>query len=108
MSRFISSSGETHPFDRSHVEKIERQERAETRRRQSGKNRDGMEEALVENAENDINHQDGHHEQHAKSRQRRLKSLRIALKRGRGCRRQSMPRQIIDFVDGVSDRCARL
>src|ERR1700692_2636101 len=90
------------------MEKVQRQKRSKARGRQSGQNRNRMQEALIENAENDVNHKDGHREQNAKTRKRRLKSLRVALESRCGRRRKSSPRQIIDFGDRVSNRCAGL
>ena len=42
------------------VEEHERKQRTENRRRQAGKNGNGMNEALVQNTEHDINYKDCH------------------------------------------------
>ena len=69
---------------------------------------DRVQEALIENAENNVDHKDGHREQHAKTCKRRLKGLRVALESRCGRRRKSLSGQIIDFGDRVSNRCAGL
>ncbi len=65
-----------------------------------------MQEALIEYSENDVDHQDGHHQQHAQAAQRRLKRLRISLKGCGGGGRKGLPRQAVDFIYGVSNRGA--
>src|SRR5579862_3436881 len=65
-----------------------------------------MQKALIEDAENDVDHQDGHREKHAEARKRGLERLRVALECRRGGRRKSLPREIVDFGDRVPNRCA--
>ncbi len=61
------------------VEQQQRQQRAEHRRRQAGKNRDGVNEALVQNAQHDVDHQNRHDQQDRQVLERVLKFLHRAL-----------------------------
>ena len=45
------------------TEQHERQQRAKACRWQAGQNRDGMDEALIQNSKNDVDDDDGHDEQ---------------------------------------------
>ena len=90
------------------MEEIQRQKRAKTSGGQSRENRDWMDETLIQNAKDDVNNQNGHHQQHGQPGKRRLKRLRIPLKGRRGRCRQSVSGQVVDLVDGVADRCASL
>src|ERR1700692_4580028 len=90
------------------MEKIQRKKRSEARGWKSRQNRDRMQETFVENAENDVDHKNGHGEQDAKTRKRRLKSLRVALESRRGRRSKSLPRRVVYFADRVTDGCAGL
>jgi hypothetical protein len=45
------------------MEDQQREQRAEDRRGQAGENRDGVNEALIQHAQHDIDHQDGHDQQ---------------------------------------------
>ena len=62
------------------MENLQREQRAECRGRQPGKNRDRMNEALVQNSQHDVNHQDSHQQQQAESGERSLKRFRGSLK----------------------------
>ena len=55
------------------------EKRAKTRGRQTGQNRDRMNEAFVENAENKVNHEHGNNQQDAKTAKRALESRRGSL-----------------------------
>jgi hypothetical protein len=64
------------------VEDQEGEERAHSRRGQSRENGQRVDEALVEDAQDEIDHEDGGEEQHAQALDRGLESLRRALERG--------------------------
>ena len=65
------------------AEHDQRQQRAEHRGRQARKNRQRMDEALVEDAEHEIDHEDREQQQHAHALHGILERLRGALERGR-------------------------
>ena len=56
---------------------IKRQQSAHARRRQSGKNRDGVDIALVENAKHDIDSDNGGENQHRFVGKRSLKACAV-------------------------------
>ena len=64
------------------LEHVKRDQRAERRRRQAGEDGQRVDEALVEDAENDVNDEDGNHQQHAEALQRGFKGLCCALQAG--------------------------
>ena len=47
------------------MEEHQRQQRAEARRGQPRQNRQGVDEAFIENPQHDVDDQDGHHQQDA-------------------------------------------
>ena len=57
----------------------QREQRAEHRRRQSRKNRDGMDEALVQDAQHDVDYQDGYDQQDRQPLEGLLEFLHRAL-----------------------------
>ena len=67
------------------VEEHQRQQRADAGRGQRGKNRDGVDVALVEHAEHDVNGDERGQDQHRLVGQRGLKGLRRALEAAPGC-----------------------
>ena len=58
---------------------LEREQRADAGRRQRRENRQRVDEALVEDAEDQVDHDDRRQDQHRHVRQRGLERLRIAL-----------------------------
>src|SRR5512143_1188110 len=72
------------------TEDQERQERTHPRGRKTGEYGKGMDEAFVENAENDIDNENGHDEQEKQSLRRRLEGLRRTLKTRRYRRRKRL------------------
>jgi hypothetical protein len=60
----------------------QRQQRAEARRGQPRKDRQGVDETLVENAEHQVDHQNRHQQQDAQALLRRLEGLCGALQAG--------------------------
>ncbi len=85
-----------------HVTEIERQQRADTGRRQGRQNGERMDEALVEDAENDVDHDQRGRDQGRLARQRRLERLGIALER------PDDPGGQVDLARGLADRIDRL
>ena len=71
----------------------QRDQRAETGGRQAGQDRQRMDEALVQDAEHEVDHEDREHEQDAHAAQRRLERLRGALERADERRRQAASRR---------------
>ena len=90
------------------VEDQQRGQRAQPGRGQAGKNRDGMDEALVQNAQHHVDHQDRHREQDAHALQRRLKRRGHALEAGADVVRQGLARHLLHAVHGLAQRDARL
>ncbi len=62
-----------------HVEQIQRDQRAEAGRRQSGKNRERVNVAFIQNAEHDVHHQDRDDQQHPQVAERAFERLGRAL-----------------------------
>ena len=90
------------------MEDHQRQESAEPGERQRRENGQRMDEALVQDAEDHVDHGDGHEQQHAEALQRRLERLRRPLEGGGHARRQGDARGLLDFRDCVAERVARL
>ena len=78
--------------DRSIRNSQQRQQRADAGRRQAGDDRDRVDEALVEDAEQHIGGEDRRQHQHALPLQRFLEHLRRALEAGGDRGRQAVPR----------------
>ena len=57
----------------------QREQRAEAGRGQAGENRDRVDVALVQNAQHDVDHQDGDDQQHPQVAERTLERLGGAL-----------------------------
>ena len=75
------------PIDRDHAEievnRHQQQQRADAGRRQRRQDRDRMDRALVEHAEDDVDDDERRGDQERRARQRRLEGLRVALEAGR-------------------------
>ena len=69
-------------------EEHQRQQRAERRERQPGQDRERVDEALVQDAEHDVDHEDREDEQHEQSLLRAPEHLRVPEKRAGDRRRQ--------------------
>src|SRR5882762_2469724 len=65
-----------------------------------------MDEAFVENAEHQVDDQDGHYQQHPESAERRLERLRGSLEAGRDAIRQDRAREFFDFAESFAERNA--
>ena len=63
-----------------------------------------MDEAFVEDAENQVNHEDGHDQQNAESAERFLEGLRAALEAGDDRNRQRRIGQRLHLVHRLADR----
>jgi hypothetical protein len=63
-----------------------------------------MNEALVQNPENDVDHQHCHDQQHTQSSERRLERLRRSLKACGDRRRKIRARESFYFGDSVTQR----
>ena len=81
-------------------------QRAEARRRQAGQNDQRLREALIQNAEDDVDHDDRHDEHEAETLQRLLKRLRRALEFRGDRRRQCGPGGFLDGVHRIAERMA--
>ena len=91
-----------------HVEDQERQQRTQAGGGQTGKDGQGVHEALVENAENQIDHQDGDQQEDTQPLQGRLEGLRRSLQaRVQRYRQAQVPFQRLDAVDRLAERDAR-
>src|SRR6185437_3911227 len=91
-----------------HAEPHQCQQRAQSRGGQAGQNRDRVDEALIENAEHHVDHQDCRDQQHALTFERLLKDLRGALEAGRYRHREIHPAfELADFLDGLTERYTR-
>src|SRR5262245_17216910 len=85
----------------------ESEERADTRGWNRGKNSDGVNETLVENAENDVHGRQRSDDQYQHRGLRILKSLGGSLKSAvNGGRHAKFALQVLDFDDGVAERAA--
>ena len=87
-----------------HVKDGQRQQAAEGGGGQSRQNRDGVDEAFVEDAENQVNHEDGHDQQNAESAERFLEGLRAALEAGDDGNRQRRIGQRLHLGHRLADR----
>ena len=86
----------------------QRENRADSRRRQRRENRDWMDVALVENAENDIHRDDRRENQQRLVGQRRLEGLRRALERRLHAQRHSaFALRLFDGLGRLAQRHAR-
>ncbi len=85
----------------------QRQQRADARRGQRRKNRDGMNVAFIEHAQNDVHGHQRRQNQDRLVRKRRLESLRRSLesRMDAGGQTDFLLRQL-DGVDGLSQRNA--
>ncbi len=90
-----------------HAEKPEREQCAETRGRQAGKNGQRMDEAFVQNAQGQVNDHNGQEKQPAHTGQRILESLGRALEARDNGIRQDGRGNILDCGDGIGKRHAR-
>ena len=94
------------PIKRDHAEVLtaneEREQCADARRRQCGKNRERMNVAFIQNAQNDVDGHQRRQNQDRLVRERSLESLRGSLKGRLNTRRQS------DFVLGQVHRFHRV
>ena len=82
-------------------------QRAKSRRRQAGQNRQRMNETFVENSQNDVDDEDGHDEQGKEALQRRLVNLGRALKTaGDGCRQMHLGFKFLNLRDRRAERDA--
>ena len=89
------------------VKQHQREQRAKARRRQAGQNRQRMDEAFVENSQDDVNHQNGHDQQKSQPGQRRLKHRRRALEaRADGRGQVQFALQFVDFIHRRAERDA--
>src|SRR5690348_12283358 len=86
----------------------QRQQRANARRRQCRKNRYRVDEALIENAEHDIDGHDGCHDEQEFIEERRLEGERRALELRRDAGGKSgVALRLLDRVDSAAERIAR-
>src|SRR5579872_1302171 len=67
-----------------------------------------MDEALIQNSQHDVDHQDGHSQQHAQPAQRLLEGLRAALEAGGDGQGQRVRRQPRNLIHRVANGYARL
>src|ERR1700682_3407580 len=91
-----------------HPEQKQREQRADAGGRQARQDRDRVNEALIENAEHDIDHEDRRDDQERLARERILEHRRGALKAGRDA--QGQIRLLFDFLNlrhRVTERHAR-
>ena len=89
------------------VEQLQRQQRAEHRRRQPGKNRDGVDEALVQNSENDVNRQNRHDQQNRHPPEAALEFAHRALEADAdGGGHAHLAHRIVDRGGGFAQRQA--
>ena len=89
------------------VEEHQRNECAKTGGGQSGKNGQGMDEALIQDAQHQVDHQDGHHQQQSQTADGRFERLRRALKAGADGCRQHFPCCFAHCIDGIAQRDPR-
>ena len=88
---------------------MQRQQRAKRRRGQAGQDRDRMDEALIENAEHDVDDDDRRREQQALALQRLLEDLGVALVAAAYRDRElDIALELRDLVDSRAERVARL
>src|SRR5271155_4755195 len=88
-----------------HAEQHQGQQGAEPRRGQGGDDRDRVDRALVEHAEDDVDRDQGRQDQDWRATERALKRLRTALKTGGNRARQvELLRGLLDRGDRLADR----
>src|SRR5579871_2639057 len=88
-----------------HLEQQQRDKRADSGRRQRRKNRQRMDEALVEHAQDDVNRNQRQQNQHWLARQRRLEGLRRSLEAAVNRRRHSnVDASLFNRHSGVAQR----
>src|SRR5262249_10434932 len=85
-----------------HAAELQREERADAGRRQRRQNRQRVDVALVEDAEDEIDHDNRGEDQRRRARERGLERLRVALERGDHLRRHA------ELSGGLRDRVDRL
>ena len=90
------------------LEDQQRQQRAEAGRRQARQDDQRLREALVEDAEHEVDHDDGHQQDQAEAAQRILERLRRALEARRHRGRQRRGRGRLDLRHGIAEREAGL
>src|SRR5258708_11576341 len=89
------------------LDELDREERADASGRNRGEDGDGMNEALVEDAENDVNGGESSKNQHRLMGERILKSLRGALKGGvNGIGHAEFAASLFDVLDRGTERSA--
>src|SRR5262245_51628936 len=92
-----------------HVAELQRQQRADAGRRQRGENRQRMDEALVEYAEDDVDDDERRGDQRRFARERGLEGLRVALEGSDHRRRHAdLARGLGHRLDGFAQRHAGL
>src|SRR5262249_1157429 len=92
-----------------HMAELQRQQRADAGRRQRGQDRQRMDEALVEYAEDDVDDDERRGDQRRFARERGLERLRVALEGSDHRRRHAdLARGLRDRVDGFAERHAGL
>ena len=90
---------------RVHVEPFEREQRADAGRRQAGENRDRVDVALVEHAEQDVDRQHRGEQQRALAGQRLLEQLRVAGEVGDDVAGQvDAALERVDVLDRLAER----
>ena len=62
-----------------------------------------MNKALVQNPQDNVNHQDGHEQQQAKAGEGRLEGLRAALQAGADGLRQNLGSHLVHRIDGIAN-----
>ena len=106
---------EAHQHDNSH-ERIDaqlgtkdeqREQRAESRKWQARQNRERVNEAFVENAQHDVDHDDREQQQEDQPLLARLERLRRARESGADGRGQRLPRGLLDVSHRRAERHAR-
>ena len=88
------------------VKHHQRQQRADTGRRQSGKNRQRMNVAFVQHAQHDVNHQDRDDQQQRQVLERTLEGLRGAFEVRVHVSRQNAARGVLHHLYRVAQRYA--
>src|SRR6266436_9884728 len=90
------------------MEKTESEQGADAGRRQRRKNRNRMNVALIQDAENDVNDDDRRQQKYRLGRKRSLEGLSRTLKRGMNCGRHSdLPLHVLNITDGIAKRRVR-
>src|SRR5207245_1279525 len=95
--------------ERSIMAELQRQQRADAGRRQRGQDRERIDEALVEDAEDDVDDDERRGDQRRFARQRGLEGLRVALEGSDHRRRHAdLARGLVHRLDRFSERHAGL